>query len=92
MPVLVVDDVIVHEEGGDAFLLHTGSGRYYGLNRSGLIVWNALIRGADPVAALMQRWPDQPAEVLRSDADTILATLLQAGLVRRDEDADERSP
>ena len=91
--VTVVDDVIVHEEGGDAFLLHPASGRYYGLNRSGLIVWNALVRGDDPVAELMERWPNQPPAVLRSDADAILETLLEAGLVNEDDaTADERTP
>ncbi len=74
-------DVIVHEEGDDAFLLHVGSGRYFGLNRSGLIVWNALARGEEPVAALQQRWPERPAEVLRADAEALLAELLRAGLV-----------
>jgi hypothetical protein len=77
----VVDDVILHQEEGEAFLLHVASGRYYGLNRSGLIVWSALVDGADPVAELVAAWPERPAEALRADADALLRQLLQAGLI-----------
>lgn len=83
----VVDDVILHEEDGEAFLLHVGSGRYYGLNRSGLIVWNALITGTDPVPVLTKAWPDRPEPALRADADALVDQLLQAGLIS--EGADE---
>lgn len=83
----VVDDVILHEEDGEAFLLHVGSGRYYGLNRSGLIVWNALLTGTDPVPILTKTWPDLPEPSLRADADALVDQLLQAGLIS--EGADE---
>ena len=76
-----LDDVIVHEEEGDAFLLHVGSGKYYGLNRSGVVVWNALVDGDDPVAALTAKWPQRPVDDLRSDAEALLAQLVGAGLV-----------
>lgn len=76
-----IDDVIVHEEDGDAFLLHVASGRYYGLNRSGLIVWNAILDGADPGTALTDKWPQRPAEVLRADAEKLVDRLLEAGLI-----------
>lgn len=76
-----VADVIVHEEEGDAFLLHVGSGRYYGLNRSGLVVWNAIVSGGDPLAALTEKWPNRPQEVLRADADALVGKLVAAGLV-----------
>jgi hypothetical protein len=73
-------DVIVHEEEGDAFLLHVGSGQYYGLNRSGLVVWNAIVTGVDPVDALTQTWPNRPVEQLRADAEALIGRLLEAGL------------
>jgi len=76
-----VADVIVHEEEGDAFLLHVGSGRYYGLNRSGLVVWNAIVNGGDPLAALAERWPNRPQEVLQADAEALVGRLVDAGLV-----------
>jgi hypothetical protein len=77
----VTDDVILHEEDGDAFLLHLASGRYFGLNRSGLIVWNALVEGADPVHVLAQRWPAKSPDALRADAEQLVQQLEQAGLV-----------
>ncbi len=76
--------MIVHEEDGDAFLLHVASGRYYGLNRSGLIVWNAILTGDDPGEALTKRWPDRPADVLRNDADRLIERLLEAQLISED--------
>ncbi len=76
-----IDDVIVHEEDGDAFLLHIASGRYYGLNSSGLIVWNAIVDGKDPGTALTDKWPQRPAEVLRTDAENLVDRLLEAGLI-----------
>ncbi len=78
------NDVIVHQEEGDAFLLHVGSGQYYGLNRSGLIVWNAIASGADPVEALTQTWPNRPSELLQADADALISQLLHAGLIGED--------
>jgi len=78
----VAADVVLHEEGGEAFLLHVGTGRYYGLNRSGLVVWHALVEGADPLAELSATWPDRPADALRADADALVQRLLQAGLIR----------
>jgi hypothetical protein len=77
----VAEDVILHEEEGEAFLLHVASGRYYGLNRSGLVVWRALMDGADPLAQLTAKWPDRPPDSLRADADTLLHKLLDAGLI-----------
>jgi hypothetical protein len=85
-----LDDVIVHEEDGDAFLLHVASGRYYGLNRSGLVVWNAILNGTDPGTALTERWPQRPAEVLRGDAEKLVAQLLEAGLIA--EESSSASP
>jgi hypothetical protein len=86
----VVDDVILHEEAGEAFLLHVASGRYYGLNRAGLVVWNALAAGQDPFSQLSATWPDRPAESLRADADALVRQLVEAGLVREAAD-DTRS-
>ena len=77
----VAEGVICHEEEGEAFLLHTASGRYYGLNATALEVWTALAAGEDPVEALHRRWPDTPYEVCRADTDAVLSSLIEAGLV-----------
>jgi hypothetical protein len=79
--------VIIHEEEGDAFLLHVESGRYYGLNRSALVVWNAVVAGADPVDALTQKWPQRQPETLRSDAEALVTGLLNAGLITEQTEA-----
>jgi hypothetical protein len=77
-----VEDVILHEEKGEAFLLHVPSGRYFGLNRTGLVVWNALLAGQDPVQELERRWPDVAPETRRDDTEGLLERLLEAGLAR----------
>jgi len=71
----------MHEQDGDAFLLHVSSGRYFGLNRAGVIVWRALEAGDDPVEALGRQWPDLPADVRKRDVDVLLARLAETGLV-----------
>jgi hypothetical protein len=76
------DDVVVREQEGDAFLLHVPTGRYFGLNRTGLVIWEALVAGADPVEALAGRWPDVPAAQRQADADTLIGALVDAGLAR----------
>ena len=81
MPVKPTEGVILKEADGDAFLLHVECGRYFGLNRSGLVIWQALTAGRDPVAALGERWPDVPRERFQADADALLGSLRDAGLV-----------
>jgi hypothetical protein len=76
------EEVILHEQEGEAFLLHVPSGRYFGLNATGLVVWKALLAGEDPAEALGQRWPDVPAADRQADADGLLQALAGAGLVR----------
>lgn len=71
----------MHEEEGDAFLLHVQSGRYYGLNRSGLEIWKAVINQRDPVDALVQRWPNRSCDAMRADADGLISDLVGAGIL-----------
>jgi hypothetical protein len=80
--VVPTEDVILHEQDGEAFLLHVPTGKYFGLNRTGLVVWNALVAGEDPVAHLASRWPDVPADVRQADAARLVEALMDAGLVR----------
>ena len=81
MQVEVADGILMQEQEGDAFLLHTATGRYFSLNRTGVTVWRALEAGADPVEALGERWPDVPIDVRRRDAEALIDRLLNAGLV-----------
>ena len=77
-----VDDVIVHREDGEAFLLHVGSGRYFGLNRAGLVVWEALGEGRDPADALREEWPELEPQAATADAGALVERLVAAGLAR----------
>jgi hypothetical protein len=79
--VVPAEDVIVHQEKGEAFLLHVASGRYFGLNRSGLVVWNAIVEGVDPAAALRARWPNADPATADADSARLIEVLLRAGLV-----------
>ena len=81
MQVQIAEGILMQEQEGDAFLLHTATGRYFSLNRSGVTIWRALEAGDDPVEALGGRWPDVPLDVRRRDADALITRLLNAGLV-----------
>ncbi len=73
-------DVLLQEEGGDAFLLHVASGRYFGLNRTGLVIWKAVVEGREPLAAVADRWPDVPADQREREVEALVSALLGAGL------------
>ena len=81
------DEVLCHEEAGEAFLLHVPSGEYFGLNQSGLTVWKALRDGLDPEEQLAARWPEVPRDSLHEDAVRILEALTDAGLIVESGDA-----
>lgn len=75
------DEVLYHEEAGEAFLLHVPTGEYFGLNRSGVIVWKAVRDGLDPEEELSRAWPDVAKESLHNDAIGLLHALRNAGLI-----------
>lgn len=80
--VATADEIIVRERDGAAFLLHVPSGRYFGLNPSGVVIWSALLAGVDPMEALAKAWPDVPEERRLADANGLLQALVEAGLAR----------
>jgi hypothetical protein len=73
--------VVAQEDGGDGFLLHLDTGQYYSLNRTGMLVWQALANGTDPIEALRARFPDSPREQLDRDISTVLTQLADAHLI-----------
>jgi hypothetical protein len=84
--VVTSEEVVLREQGGDAFLLHVPSGRYFGLNRSGLVIWEALRVGKDPAGELANLWPDVPADKREGDVERLVAALLAAKLVHAVDD------
>ncbi len=77
----IAEGVLFHEEEGEAFVLDPRSGRYFALNKTGVVVWRALEAQQDPVAELGRRWPDVAPDKLRDDAATLISRLADAGLV-----------
>lgn len=77
----IADGILMQEQDGEAFLLHTQTGKYFGLNRTGVAIWRALEAGHDPVAALGERWPDVPTDVRARDTEALIDRLYDAGLV-----------
>ena len=75
---------VVQEE---AVLLDGKRGQYFGLNDVGLAVWERLQSGAserDLIATVMQRFDVDP-ETCAADLDELLASLIAAGLITKEE-------
>lgn len=81
--ITVNEGVVLAEDGGEAFLLHTMTRRYYRLNPAGLVLWRALESGADPHAALRGAFPALPGDQAARDAMAFVEALERAGLARR---------
>jgi hypothetical protein len=82
----VADDVLLHEEEGEALLLNVSDGNYYALNRTGAVVWQALNDGVDPVEAVAAAWPDIARETVAGDVRQVLDEFEDAGLARPRQD------
>lgn len=77
-----VEDVLVHREADEVLLLHVSTGRYFGLNPAGAVVWDALVSGTEPAHALNERWPSRSLEQCRLDAAELIRALDAAGLLQ----------
>jgi hypothetical protein len=75
------DRVVVQEDGGDLYLLHLDTGRYFALNRTGLLVWQAVEAGDDPFVTVRDRYPTVPEDRLTADVTGLLDQLTAAELV-----------
>lgn len=78
-------DVLLRELDGEAVLLDVASGRYFGLNGSGLRIWSLLARGqaVGEIAATLGAEIAADADRLRADVEELVAALESEGLVRR---------
>jgi len=68
----------------EIFLIADNSGDIYHLDQLAMSIWRALDRPSDEdelVELFAQAFPDTPAETLRRDLRTALATLKDGGLI-----------
>lgn len=82
--ITVPESVLFRDLDGEAVLLETGSGRYYGLNEVGTRMWNLIqLHGETEAAcrALLAEY-DVPEDRLREDLERFIATLAARGLLR----------
>ncbi len=80
------EGVFVREVDGELVLLNPTSGRYYGLDRVGLAMWEALSAGESVETArdqLLERF-DVDAERLDADLERLVGELEAEGLVNVD--------
>lgn len=76
----VVSDVIE----GEAVIINLDTGRYYGLNETGSVLWSVLQRGAVNVKGLTEELTLRytgDSETIQDAVKTIMARLLAEGLV-----------
>ena len=81
----IPSDVLSRELNGEAVLLDLRSGRYYGLNATGAVIWAGLLDGLDRdriAERLVEAFEVEPAPAL-ADTDAFVTMLLDAGLVSR---------
>jgi hypothetical protein len=84
--VTVPESVLFRDLDGEAVLLETGSGRYYGLNEVGTRMWSLLHLHGDIEAvcrALLAEY-EVPEDRLREDLLRFVDTLAARGLIRTD--------
>jgi hypothetical protein len=85
--ITVPESVLFRDLDGEAVLLETVSGKYYGLNEVGTRMWSLLQLHDGEIEAvcrvLLSEY-DAPEERLRQDLLRFIDTLVASGLVRTD--------
>ncbi len=80
---VVPDDVLAQDVGGEIVLLHVGTGVYYGLDTVGASIFN-VVTTAESVAAacdaLLAQY-DVEADRLRGDVESLIEKLTALGLL-----------
>jgi hypothetical protein len=83
--VVIPETVLFRELEGEAVLLATGSGKYFGLNEVGTRMWTLLHQHEEVEAAcrVLLKEYDVPEARLREDLACFIDTLAIRGLVER---------
>ena len=84
--ITVPESVLFRDLDGEAVLLETGTGRYYGLNEVGTRMW-LMIQSHGEIGAVCRALLAEyevPEDRLREDLERFVETLAARGLVRMD--------
>ncbi len=70
---------------GEIVLLNMATGLYFGLNRVGTMIWKSIAQDGNlerAIASVTHAYPQADAGAVRSDAELLVAQLLEKGLLR----------
>jgi hypothetical protein len=79
-------DVVFQKLGDESVLLNLRTGVYWGLNPTGALIWDEIVRHGDmtrAAAALQEKFEGNPAE-MRSTVQNLIRDLSREGLVVED--------
>jgi hypothetical protein len=79
-------DVVFQKLGDESVLLNLRTGVYWGLNPTGAVVWDEIVRHGDvtrAVTTLQEKFAGNPAE-MRSTVQDLIRDLSREGLVVED--------
>ena len=79
-------DVVFQKLGDESVLLNLRTGVYWGLNPTGAVIWDEIVRHGDvtrTVAALQEKFEGNPAE-MRATVQSLISDLSREGLVVED--------
>jgi hypothetical protein len=79
-------DVVFQKLGDESVLLNLRTGVYWGLNPTGAVVWDEIVRHGDvtrAVTTLLEKFAGNPAE-MRSTVQDLIRELSREGLVVED--------
>ncbi len=84
MKVVIPEDVLVQDLGGESVLLNLENEQYYGLDDVGTSMWAALEKTGsleDALAVLQEEYEVEP-EQLRQDIQELVEQLVENGLLK----------
>jgi Coenzyme PQQ synthesis protein D (PqqD) len=79
----ISSDARWYQEGDELVLLSLDSGRYFGVNNSGIDIWTAIAKGAseDECAALLRSKYGISEDLAKRDVRHFVQTLTEVGLL-----------
>ncbi|MDO4784595.1 MAG: PqqD family protein [Propionibacteriaceae bacterium] len=70
---------VVDEESGSVYLMALPDGDPQVLSGTAGAIWRAAVSGADPVAAMVEAFPDEPRGLVRAQTTEFIGQLIAAG-------------